>query len=72
MMTDIQELAQAVTQEEFVERGGFFCPYCQHDRPSYNGDYSWDEQSVWSKAKCDKCGRQWEEQHILVGYRDVE
>ena len=68
----LAECCRYVTQEEFVELGGFLCPYCQHDRPSYSGDYTSEENIIWAKAKCGKCGKAWEEKHVLAGYRDKE
>lgn len=63
--------AAAKTQEQYVEEGGTFCPYCG-SRQLEGGSVTVDAGEAWQGISCNDCGAAWQDQYKLVGYQPEE
>lgn len=61
-----------MTQEQFVDIGGGFCPVCDDGYVRCLGEYDSDGDDLEMMHKCSKCNTFWVEIHPLTGYRIVE
>ena len=54
-------------EENYVARGGVYCPYCESDEIEGSGAVNTDIGVVWQKMQCLKCKKRWEDKYDLVG-----
>ena len=55
------------TGAEYIEDNGNHCPYCNHDDPTYAGDNGGGNDRSYA---CEKCGGEWTERMVLIGWED--
>lgn len=53
--------------QEYVERGGPYCPFCGSDKVQTTSQVDVDAGTAAQDVECEKCGREWQDLYDLVG-----
>jgi len=61
-----------MTNLEYVEEGGEFCPECRSGRVSSTDRMQTDFAIAWQEIRCLSCCAKWTDQYKLVGYTQEE
>lgn len=66
---------QAMTDEQYLAKGGNVCPFCGSEEISGEGSVQVDSNEAWQTIVCRSCDKEWMDVYRLIGYShsyDVE
>ncbi len=58
-----------LTQQEYIDRGGCHCPFCQSDQTDGTST-DFDGAYVFLKITCLDCEETWRDVYTLSGYQE--
>jgi hypothetical protein len=60
---------EQMSQEKYVDTGGYTCPYCRGNDIEYDGDVRLNGEKCYHDCQCRKCRKGWIEEYALTGYK---
>lgn len=65
-----EEELTPMTDEEYCGTGGNRCPFCGSD--NFDGEeIEYDSGIAWQDVECNECGKRWQDQYSLTGYKEI-
>lgn len=64
-------VTKAMSDEEYVEKQGIYCPFCHTKCSMVTGEFRHDESYAWQPCVCEVCNKEWDDVYELTGFTEV-
>jgi len=66
-----EDVALALSDEEYVSNAGSICPFCKSSDITYTGKPEFMDDGGTNDIQCGSCNKEWTDQYQLVGYASL-